>query len=227
MAEPKFNDEAVKAIWEEIKTNGMYGRSKNDFYDFVLYTLNRHDPKHFLDGNDNATNERLLKISATRIKAAKKNISVKFMDDSEYDKIFSDFIKKISDIGIPSQNDSPDGLSYTMVIEDVALRSILEGKLKCVANTTLDYHLNTELVTIGHEAFMKMLGAEAEYAGSDVKEMLESMVKDMKAGELKKDAIDSIKRITESYEPKSLTAKILMEIARFVHGRISKALSAK
>lgn len=54
MAEPKFNDEAVKAIWEEIKTNGMYGRSKNDFYDFVLYTLNRHDPKHFLDGNDNA-----------------------------------------------------------------------------------------------------------------------------------------------------------------------------
>ena len=46
-------------------------------------------------------------------------------------------------------------------------------------------------------------------------------------GELKKDAIDSIKGIAESYEPKSLTAKILMDIARFVHGRISKALPAK
>lgn len=54
MAEPKFNDGVADAIWEEIKTNGMYGRSKNDFYDFMLYTLNRHVPKHFLDGNDNA-----------------------------------------------------------------------------------------------------------------------------------------------------------------------------
>lgn len=227
MAEPKFNDGVAESIWEEIRTNGMYGRSKNDFYDFVLYTLNKHDPDHFLDENDNATNERLLKISATRIKAAKKNISVKFMDDGEYDQIFCDFIKKISDGGVPSLNDSSDGLSYTMVIEDIALRSIIEGKLKRLTGTTLDYHLNTELVTIGHEAFIRMLGAETEYADPDVKKMLESMVGGMKAGELKKDAVDLIKGITESYEPKNLTTAILKEVAKFVHKRIARALSAK
>lgn len=149
MKEPSFDNhkQLVENLWEEITTNGMYGRSKNDFYDYVLYLLNKCDTGHFLSANDNADNERLLKINATRIKAAKKNISVKFMDDKEYDGIFMDFVKLLAEGKLPKLSD--DGTRYTMLIEDITLRSALETRLKRSANSTFDYKVIGGLKHLG------------------------------------------------------------------------------
>ncbi len=221
MAEPKFNDGVAETIWEEIRTNGMYGRSKNDFYDFVLYTLNKHDPDHFLDENDNATNERLLKISATRIKAAKKNISVKFMDDGEYDQIFWRFIGKIADEPPLLTQDDDNGSSYTIMIEDTALRSMIEGKIKSASNTTIDYHRNRELVTVSCEAFLKMLAMELDKANPDVKGMLSDTLKDLEKQKDKAEAANAFKRIMKSESLEAFPINLCREILKFAVKKVS------
>lgn len=209
----------VDDLWNEIRINGMYGRSKTDFYDYVLYLLNKYDSGHFLSSNDNAANERLLKINATRIKSAKKNISVKFMDDNEYEKIFSDFINKIANGKLPFLSD--DGKSYTMVIEDVALRSIIETKLKRITNTTLDYKLNNELVSIEHRAFIEMLVAEIKNNPSDINNLLEEIVKELKKDKNKQDLWQIIENTLSSDSFASLGIKALKEIASYVYRKTS------
>lgn len=167
---PSFDSaELARLLWSEITENGLYGRSKNDFYDYVLYLLDKCDPGHFLYANDNADNERLLKVSATRIKAAKKSISVKFMNDKEYEGIFTNFIKRIMEGKVKVLLAEDD--KYVMLVEDVATRSALETRLKRHAGTTLDYRLNTELVTVGRTAFISMLSKEA----SKNKELVETV----------------------------------------------------
>ena len=39
--DPVFLDteKFIGELWDEIKANGVYGRSKNDFYDYILYLL--------------------------------------------------------------------------------------------------------------------------------------------------------------------------------------------
>ena len=88
MTEPSFYNQAefVDSLWNEIKTNGLYDSSKIDFYDFVLYLLIKYDTNHFLDENDNADNERLLKVNSTKIKAAKKNKIDVVLSSHDFDK---------------------------------------------------------------------------------------------------------------------------------------------
>lgn len=215
--EPVFIDteKLIGELWNEIKTNGVYGRSKTDFYDYILYLLNKYDEKHFLSSYDNATNERILKITAARIKAAKKNISVKFMDNSEYEKIFQNFIQRIANGNIPSLEDN--GKSYTMVIEDTALRSIIEAKLKRIANTTLDYKLNTELVTISHKAFVELLVAESENSTENIKVFLENVLKTLKDNEIENDIKQMIKTVIDSDSFETLGVNALKAIAQFIY----------
>lgn len=160
MKEPNFYnyEEIVNQIWSEIKTNGVYTRSKNDFYDFVLYTLNKYDQNRFLLTNDNSDNEKLLKISATKIKNSKKNISVKFMNSEELEEIFKDFLEKIQEDDYLKI--SEDDNNYVFIIEDVVLRSILESKLKKLTQTTLNYKLNMEIVEVNQNAFIDLLAME-------------------------------------------------------------------
>lgn len=205
----------VGELWNELQTNGVYGRSKTDFYDYILYLLNKYDANHFLSSNDNATNERLLKITATRIKTAKKNISVKFMDNSEYEKIFQNFIQRIANGNIPSLEDN--GKSYTMVIEDTALRSIIEAKLKRIANTTLDYKLNTELVTISHKAFVELLVAESENSPENIKDFLKNFLKTLKDNESKNDIKQMIKTVLDSGSFETFGLNALKAIAQFIY----------
>ena len=220
--EPSFDgEELARLLWREIRENGLYGRSKNDFYDYVLYLLDKCDPGHFLYANDNADNERLLKVSATRIKAAKKNISVKFMDTEEYEDIFKNFIKRIAEGKVKVL--SAEGDNYVMLVEDVATRSALETRLKRRAGTTLDYRLNTELVTVGRTAFITMLAAEAgenealvevtedfsrKKKWQDVKESLETAAK---AGSLAGAALslakDCLKAVVGNIEESRVTGK--------------------
>ena len=202
----------------EITTNGLYGRSKTDFYDYVLYLLDRHDSGHFLSRSGNAENERLLKVSATRIKAAKKNISVKFMSNEEYDRIFLDFLARIASGALPSLSDRDD--SYTMVIEDIALRSILEAKLKRTANTTLDYHLNTELVTISHGAFVAMLSAEMRCGTQELlSDVLKRLAKDRTATEIRR----AIQEVLDSDSFQSLGINALKALTHFAADKLSAA----
>lgn len=205
----------VGELWNELQTNGVYGRSKTDFYDYILYLLNKYDANHFLSSNDNATNERLLKITATRIKTAKKNISVKFMDNSEYEKIFQNFIQRIANGNIPSLEDN--GKSYTMVIEDTALRSIIEAKLKRIANTTLDYKLNTELVTISHKAFVELLATESENSTENIKVFLENVLKSLEDGKNKNDIKQMIKTVIDSGSFETFGLNALKAIAQFIY----------
>lgn len=191
MTEPSFTNQAalVQDLWSEIRANGLYSRKGNEFYDYVLYLLNKYDENSFLFENDNADNERLLKIEAPKIKDAKKRISVKFMDDTEYNAIFLSFLKRLADGKIPKLND--DGKSYTMVMEDKSVRSALETRLKRVANTTLMYDRNTELVTVSHDAFIKVLAAEVNgqnCAGiEDIKDLLAGTSKKLNSVKTKHD----------------------------------------
>lgn len=215
--DPVFLDteKFIGELWDELQTNGVYGRSKTDFYDYILYLLNKYDANHFLSSNDNATNERLLKITAARIKTAKKNISVKFMDNSEYEKIFQNFIQRIANGNIPSLEDN--GKSYTMVIEDTALRSIIEAKLKRIANTTLDYKLNTELVTISHKAFVELLVAESENSPENIKDFLKNFLKTLKDNENKNDIKQMIKTVIDSGSFETFGLNALIAIAQFIY----------
>ena len=97
--EPKFTDkkalEFTNELWGKVKEKGFGAWSKNDINDYLLYLFNKHGGG-FFDKNSNEQNERLLKTTAAKIKASKKNISVKFMDDNEYKDIFIGFLRDLS-----------------------------------------------------------------------------------------------------------------------------------
>lgn len=202
MKEPIFYnyEEIVNQIWSEIKTNGVYTRSKNDFYDFVLYTLNKYDQNRFLLTNDNSDNEKLLKISATKIKNAKKNISVKFMNSEELEEIFKDFLEKIQEDDYLKI--SEDDNNYVFIIEDVVLRSILESKLKKLTQTTLNYKLNMEIVEVNQNAFIDLLAMEVaamrnlgdEYLA---KSLLADFYQDLIIKKTHQDLLTNIEKILE------------------------------
>lgn len=234
MTKPSFfnQDKLVEDLWKEINSFGLYERKGNEFYDYVLYLLNKYDKNHFLFENDNADNEQLLKIDAEKIKTSKKNISVKFMDVQEKNTIFLDFLKRLSAGKLPNLNN--DGESYTMTIEDTALRSAIEARLKRAANTTLRYDENTELVTVSHEAFMAMLTAEmsgkAESGADDIRLLLEGVtnaLKDKKTKQAVKRGIDRTIGALASAVPvpvpeslKELGVDALKEIAHFAYEKI-------
>lgn len=202
MVKPSFTNQAqlVEDLWNEIKSTGLYVRKGNEFYDYVLYLLNKYDENNFFSTNDNADNERLLKINDSQLKDAKKNISVKFMDDSEYNAIFLDFVKRLSKGKLPNLAD--DGESYTMVVEDIVTRDAIETRLKRVANTTLKYNQNTELVSISHESLMKLLAAEVESANSadnsDIKKLLEDTTNSLKGKKTMQGAKQCIDKAIEA-----------------------------
>lgn len=137
------------------------------------------------------------------------------MDNSEYEKIFQNFIQRIANGNIPSLEDN--GKSYTMVIEDTALRSIIEAKLKRIANTTLDYKLNTELVTISHKAFVELLATESENSTENIKVFLENVLKTLKDNEIENDIKQMIKTVIDSGSFEKLGLNALKAIAQFIY----------
>ena len=137
------------------------------------------------------------------------------MDNSEYEKIFQNFIQRIANGNIPSLEDN--GKSYTMVIEDTALRSIIEAKLKRIANTTLDYKLNTELVTISHKAFVELLATESENSPENIKDFLKNFLKTLKDNESKNDIKQMIKTVIDSGSFETFGLNALKAIAQFIY----------
>ena len=143
-------------LWSAIVNNALFSRPKNDICDYLLYLFNKHDSAHFLDSNSNEKNERLLKINASKIKTSKKNIAIKFMDESEYKDIFEDFLRHFVE-NLKSKKIVVKDENFHFVIENRALRDILEAKLKDKAQDTLDYSLNGEKVFISIDSFFAML----------------------------------------------------------------------
>ncbi len=157
-------------LWSKIINDELFSRQKNDICDYVLYLFNKYDSVHFLDSLSNAENERLLKTTASKIKASKKNISVKFMNEVEYRQVFIDFLKSINDKNKrivkeirPKDEDKEPYLEF--VIENNVLKDMLEAKLKRCVGDTFTYTLNSEKLELSHESFIKMIKKEMEVLG--------------------------------------------------------------
>lgn len=143
-------------LWSKIIDDELFSRQKNDICDYVLYLFNKYDSAHFLDSLSNAENERLLKTTASKIKASKKNIAIKFMNEIEYDNILSAFLGKFAnDLSQDKVNIKGDKFHFTL--ENRALRDILDAKLKETMQEGLDYNLNSEKVYISFHSFISML----------------------------------------------------------------------
>ena len=155
---PKLDNpqEFCDELWHKITQERLFSYQKNDICDYVLYLFNRHDLSHFLDTNSNEQNERLLKMTASKIKSSKKNIAIKFMDKIEYGNILKTFIDDFPN-NIKSKKIVVRDENFHFVIENRALRDILEANLKDKAQDTLDYSLNGEKVFISIDSFFTML----------------------------------------------------------------------
>ncbi len=148
--------EFVNDLWSKIVDDRLFSYQKNDICDYLLYLFNKRDLSHFLDKNSNEQNERLLKMTASKIKTSKKNIAVKFMDNAEYGNILSEFLAKFAnDLSQNKVNVKGDKFHFTL--ENRALRDILDAKLKETTQEGLDYNLNSEKVYISFHSFISML----------------------------------------------------------------------
>lgn len=180
----------------------------------MLYNLNKYSDVHFLDTLSNFDNARLLKVTEQKVKSAKKNISVKFMDENEFAKVFNDFIENIS-TGKISLRDDADFYKFT--IENNVLRSILEAKLKAATEETFTHSLNTEQVSIEKRFFLAMLANEQS---TDVKSLFEKVSAHEKNADRKKALSDLAKGITNTVADNvpfaNLTVHLLQTICKFV-----------
>lgn len=173
--------EFANALWREITKNQLLSKQKNDICDYLLYLFNKHDSAHFLDSRTNAENERLLQTTATKIKSTKKNISVKFMSETEYKQVFKDFLNSLNDknkhIVKEIRKDKEPYLEF--VIENNVLKDILEAKLKRCVGDTFSYTLNSEKLELSYESFIKM--TEMEVRILDKTKDYESAIKSLKS----------------------------------------------
>lgn len=157
---PKNAHKLVEELWQAIMLKGFGAWSKNDINDYLLYLFNKHDEKHFFDSNSNEQNERLLKTTAAKIKASKKNISVKFLNKAEYDEIFEEFLCAFANKRIAIKDGSKED-TIKLTIENPVFRNVLEAKLKDKVQEGFEYSLNSEKVEISCKAFITMLKDEA------------------------------------------------------------------
>ncbi|MGX3097611.1 hypothetical protein [Helicobacter sp. 23-1046] len=176
--------EFANTLWREITKNQLLSKQKNDICDYLLYLFNKHDSEHFLDSRTNAENERLLQTTATKIKSTKKNISVKFMSETEYKQVFRDFLTSLNDKNKrivkeirPKDKDKEPYLEF--IIENNVLKDMLEAKLKRCVGDTFSYTLNSEKLELSYESFIKMI--EMEVRILDRTKDYESAIKSLKS----------------------------------------------
>lgn len=171
--------EILKNIFEKIKTDGLYAYNKTDLYDYLIYLL---DKEERLLNKSNDELSRLLKISSSKVNALRANISVKFMNDSEYESLFLDFLSQLS-----SKNIKEDETHYIFTIENKAIRNFIEAKLKKHCNDTADYTLNKEKIKILKSDFITLLEKE----GSE-KENIQKLAQKLKTTKTLDKTIDII-----------------------------------
>ncbi len=212
---PLFVDE----LWQNlIKMNSW---SKADLFDYLLYLFNKYDERKFFDSNSNATNERLLKISASKIKATKKNIAVKFMSDDEYEGIFEDFLSAVANGKIAIKDGSEGKIRF--IIENPVFRNVLEARLKESVQESFDYTLNSEKVEISTHAFVKMLENEANK--KDKSSALNEVLKECKASKNIQNISALLTHISKA--PSDLGASFVREVVPHFCKMIYKKFTKK
>lgn len=157
-------DKFANELWSKIVDERLFSCQKADICDYLLYLFNTHSKDKFLDTNSNAENERLLKMSISKIKASKKNIAVKFMSDTQYKQIFKDFLSSLATTKLVKEKENGN---LEFIIENNVLKDILEAKLKKWVNETFTYTLNSEKLSISCEAFLTMIKKEVTEQGKE------------------------------------------------------------
>lgn len=187
---PQNAPKLINELWEKIHSNGIYGLSQKNLYDYLIYLFNKYDENHFFDKNTNEQNERLLKTTATKIKAAKKNISVQFMEEKEYNQLFNTFLEKLKEGKIKFHLNK--NYKLRLVLENPSLKSILEAKLKNVSGNSFEYALNNEIVEIDLGIFLAMLEKELQsntLLNDSLKSYLNQMIQEVRKQNLTQDLI--------------------------------------
>ncbi len=195
-------------LWGKIIDDELFSRQKNDICDYVLYLFNKYDSAHFLDSLSNAENERLLKTTASKIKASKKNIAAKFMDDDEYKDIFANFLSDFVNGKIAIKDANTKG-RIKLVIENPVYRSVLESKLKEKVQENFEYSLNSESVEISCSAFITMLEMEANRLKTSAN--LDKVLKEFKETKTLQSTSEFIEAIADS--PKDFGAQFIKTYA--------------
>jgi hypothetical protein len=144
----------ARDLWRKITDTGFNAMSKNDFYDYVLYLFNKHSKTQFLDNGSNYDNSILLRVTEQKLKSTQQNIYLKYETPEEKDHILPNFINKIMEDRI-SLELSQD--TYTFVLDHLPTRNYLEALMKRSRNTTFDYALNREKVSLGVKDFYDLL----------------------------------------------------------------------
>lgn len=205
----------VYQLWTKITNDGWYANSKVDIYDFLLYLFNKYDENSFFDKRSLSQNERLLKISATKIKSAKKNIAIKFMDNAEYEAIFEDVLKILSN-DENLKDDEENKEYFTLIIENPAQLFSLGSKLKEIAGDTLKATSNPETFRIKKESLIKVL--KTTLVDDDQKEEL---VKKIQAGRFKHKLINFIDAVSKKFLV-NLCAKEAIDLTAYILEIIKK-----
>ncbi len=195
-------------LWHKITQERLFLYQKNDICDYVLYLFNKHDSAHFLDSQSNAENERLLKTTASKIKASKKNIAAKFMSENEYEGIFENFLSDFVNDKIAIKDSNKSGY-VKLVIENPVYRNVLESKLKEKVQENFEYSLNSESVEISCIAFITMLEMEANRLKTSAN--LDKVLKEFKETKTLQSTSEIIEAIAES--PKDFGAKFIKTYA--------------
>lgn len=187
---------------------GIGTYSKNDLYDFILYTANKNDPGQFLDKQSNYDNAVLLKVSETKVKNSKLNISLKFKTQREKENVLDDFLFKIANKQIKITEDA-EKLRFIFYLDDRYVRMVFENQLKTEEGITLDYAMNQERVTIEKVHFLRFLRTYS-------KKTEDFFIKQL-SGQLKNDALKSqagnfVSKLLSVV--KDITASVLAEMVK-------------
>lgn len=178
-------------LWDKITKEALFSYQKADICDYLLYLFNKHGGD-FLQDKSNADLEKMLKMSISKIKSSRKNISVKFMDDTDRGKIFKNFLRSLSPENKKSVVKEGANGNLEFVIENNVLKDILEAKLKKWVNETFTYTLNSERLIISCEAFLTMIKEEVVEDKKQYKEY-ERIVRDLE----KRRTVSSVKDLAK------------------------------
>ena len=151
----EFAEELANCITE----NGFNALSKNDFYDFVLYLLDKYSDNHFLSANSNHKNAMLLKVKQEKLKSSKLNIFLKYTGEEKQQEALNGIVEKIIDnpkIMQPFNNDE-NSQKIQLTIEDPISRFCLDGKMKAELGVSPDTSFNSEIIVMRKEDFLKVL----------------------------------------------------------------------
>jgi hypothetical protein len=207
-------EQFVADLWQKIINTGFNAMSKNDFYDYVLYLFNKYDSDHFLDSASNYDNAMLLKVSETKIKSSKLNITLKHKTEEEKDGTLKSYFWQISGIKIHDKDNC-----FEFVLDDLSVKMAFEHELKQTLGTTFEYSINNERVKIEKTDFFQFLTAYTQKDESFFIKQLTSKLKNEQALKtLKNTSLTFIIKITKI--AKEISVQIMTEIIKGIMNNV-------